>query len=193
MLLKDTETSEEFLRLFRKKFDNFCQKAPILISYQANNTHVLLQNIYSREQHLHNFDYTKDVSENIKEIKDFLLDNWYPVMESEIIETIPLSDTETEQMIEQGVSIEEAVLSTRTEKTVVPWRIEKILVRKDEIFVRNLVTDRFFRFKMHMPVTIFLKRLREKYNPAYAFKVFLEKSEKLNEIYKDYNPDNPQE
>lgn len=188
MLLKNVEGTEEFLKVFRKKFDNFCQKAPILLSYQADKTQVLLQNIYSKDQYVYQFDYMKEVTENIKEIKDWLLENWYPVMEEEHITESELSRSEIEEMVENGIPVEKAALAKRTEKTVTNWRIEKIIVRKDEIFVRNMDDDRFYRYVMHMPVTLFLKRHREKLTPTHSWTMFKEKAELLNEIYKDYDP-----
>lgn len=186
MLLKDQENADEFVKLFRKKFDNFCTKAPILLSYQVDKLQAVVVNVYTKAQQLFLFDMTLPVTENIKIIKDWLLDSWYPVIKQELTLERELTTEETEELIESGVSPEKAVLATHRDTTMILWRLEKVLIRKDEVFIRNMKTDKFYRFKMHMPVTIFLKRLRERYNQIYAWQVFENKSELLNEIYSNY-------
>lgn len=186
MLLKDQENADEFVKLFRKKFDNFCTKAPILLSYQVDKLQAVVVNVYTKAQQLFLFDLTLPVTENIKQIKDWLLENWYPVIKQELVVERALTTQETEDLIEQGTSPEKAVLATHRDSSVTDWRLEKVLIRKDEVFVRNMQTDKLYRFKMHMPITIYLKRLRERYNQTYAWQVFENKSELLNEIYPNY-------
>jgi len=95
---------------------------------------------------------------------------------------------EIEKIIEEsGVNPEQAVLMKKEIHETVKWRIEKVLVKKDELFIRNLNTDKQYRFKLSMPSTILLRNLRDKWTPSYTYQMFEKKSQLLNEIYPNFN------
>jgi len=191
MLVKDEEfTVEGFLSLFQKKFSNFASKSPVLISFQCDIDHVLVTEKGTKKFKDFKFDHSKSVKYNIKVIKDWLLENTYPIMIEEIKSYEDYSTDELEKIIsENNIKPEQAVLMKKERIEQISWRIERILVKKDELFIRNLNTNKQFRFKLSMPSTILLKNLREKWTQTYAYSIFKDKSVILNEIYEVEEPE----
>lgn len=183
----DENSTLGFLELFNKKFANFCTKAPALLSFDSTIEGVLVKEVSLNKNQYFKFDHSKDVKQNIKIIKDWLLENVYPIMIQEKKDYSEYSTEELENIItESGCTLEQAALMKKENVSVVKWRIEKILVKKDELFIRNLDTDKQYRFKLNMlPSTIFLKKLRESWNPKYAYCVFEKKSQLLNEVFSE--------
>jgi|WetSurMetagenome_2_1015567.scaffolds.fasta_scaffold239105_2 hypothetical protein len=178
---KENEISS-FIILFKKKFSNFCSKSPCILSFTNDNTKVIIKEMTTEIVKDFNFDFNKNVKQNIKIIKDWLIENVYPTMIQEQKIAISLTNEEIEKKIDEGISPEEAVLLIKEKLIKTTWRIEKILVKKDELFCRNLDTGKQYRFKILMPSTIFLRDLRSKWTKEYAYKVFEKKSKMLNEI-----------
>lgn len=187
MLFKDEDyTTQDFIEVFDKKFSNFCDKAPIVLSYKLTPVGCQLRNLFNQDFYEHRFDFTREVSSNINDIKVWMLENWYPVMVKTGVEYEDYTAQEIEKiMIEEGLTLEEA-LKRKNKKQEIreEWRIEKVILRRDELFVRNLSTDQFFRYRMHMPTTVFLQRIRDRYTPEEAFKIFSEKSILITELTK---------
>ena len=182
MLLNEFPT-EEFLEVFKKKFTSFCNKAPVIISFKVTPTSCFVQEMGTKEIKKFDFDFNKPVEVNIFEIKQWLLDKKYPRMIQLIEREEDLSPEEAEELISQGVPTERVFFGKKKTTEATEWRIEKAIIKRDEVFVRNLSTDKYYRYKLHMPSTIFLKRMREgKYNPFEAWVEFQEKAEFLNEI-----------
>ena len=177
MLLESNVDTTEFQKVFDKKFSNFCDKAPLLISYQLTPMGVIVKNIYSQEDKEFNFNFGKEVSQNIFDIKTWLVDNWYPTM-VDIEETIDEYSAEelSSLMREEGLSLDEALKARRVSEKETVWRIEKVILKRDELFVRKISTNQLFRYKLRMPTTIFLQRLRDRYSKEEAFSVFKEKA-----------------
>ena len=184
MLVTEENDSElSFIEVFKKKFANFCTKSPVLLSFDVDLEGVLVKELSLNKTKYFKFDHAMGVKQNIKVIKDWLIEEIYPVMVQEKKEYSDFSIQELEALISSGISIEESTLmkKERTEKIV--WKILRILVKKDELFLLNLTTNKQYRYKMQMPSTIFLKNLREKWTPEEGFLMFEKKSFLLNEIY----------
>ncbi len=185
MLVQDEQYSiEKFIELFKKKFTNFSNKSPVLINFTNTLDTVIVKEQGTNKVFTHKFDFSKSVKNNIKVIKDWLVENTYPVMIQEKKEFSDYSTVELEKLIEEtGINAEEAVLLKKEKIIFIKWQINKIIVKRDELFVKNLETGKQYRYRIHMPSTIFLKKLRETWTASYAWKVFIEKTELLNEIY----------
>ena len=72
----------------------------------------------------------------------------------------------------------------RFAKTIIEhetWVIERVIIRRDEFILRNLRTNRLYRYKLNMPCTIFLKKIREKLDEFQAWDLFSKKAILLNE------------
>lgn len=183
MLVTGTE-EVDFVEVFKHKFVNFCGKSPALISFEIERDGVYVKEQGSGKNNTFKFDYSQSVKHNIKIIKDWLIENVYPVMIQEKKEYVDYTSEELEKIMDEtGVTPEQVVLMKKELITPIKWRIEKIIVKKDELFCRNLSTDKQYRFRMNLPSTIFLKKLRETWAPQYGYTVFEKKSFLLNEIY----------
>lgn len=177
----------EFKTVFKKKFDNFCKKAPILMSYitTSDGADIYSYNDSKQSEKLFSypFDYECSVKENIKFIKDILLENHYPILVQEKITYEDYSPEELNQLVSEGkVSIQEVGAAKREIKAVTEWRIERVIILRDEIFIRNLSTNEEFRYRMKIPVTGFLKKYRINFTPQEAWDYFEAKSKLENKL-----------
>jgi len=181
---------KKFLKDFEKSFSNFCKKVPLLLTYAINDSGIL---IYSKNIQIMNytFDFSQDIKNNINNIKQILIKNFYPIMTQ--VKTIEkdISATELSKLVSSNkISIDEAANYKEKIKEKTDWRIEKVIMNKDELFVRNLSLDKIFRFKLNMPVSFFLRNVREKYSQEEAFEIFDKKKDFLNEIFDNYVKEN---
>lgn len=184
MLVTDSDNSTPtFLDIFKKKFSNFASKAPVLILFSATLDGVLVEEKGSNKSNYFKFDHTKTVKQNIKFIKDWLVENTYPIMIQENKVYGNYTSDEMDQLIEQGIPAEQVVLMKKETIHLVKHRIEKVIVKKDELFVTNLDTGKQFRYKLSIPSTILLRNLRGNWTAKYTYEVFTKKSQVLNEIY----------
>lgn len=181
MLLSDFPT-EEFIETFKKKFTRFCQNAPVILSYKVTPTACFVQEMGTKEIKKFDFDFNRPVEETIYSIKEWLLKDKYPRM-VEVVETSrDLTPEEVEDFIEQGVPSERAMMEKKVDSDVIEWRIEKAFITQDTVYIRNLKTDQYYQYKMSVPITVFLKRMREgKYNSFDAWIEFNEKATLVRE------------
>jgi hypothetical protein len=133
-----------------------------------------------------NFDFTKTVKENIKDIKTVLLEKFYPRFEIVKKEYVDYTAEELNEFSSSGKDPLNYLDAKKTISSKEHWRIEKIITIRDEVFIRNLNDNRIYRYKLKMPITVFLRQYRESKNKEDMFTIFLNKSVLLNEIYDDY-------
>ena len=188
---------ESFITVFTKKFQNFCTRIPLYVSYDVTPSGVTIyeykDNAERKEAILqYDFDFTKSVKENIFQIRQKLMENNYPVMMEVGKEEVIYSSEDLNDLISSGkISINDV-----TEKGGVvydkktPWRIEKVIVQRDQLFVRNLSTNEVKRFKLKIPSTLFINRiLNEISDMSERFNFFKEKSKYIGDAY-DVDADN---
>jgi len=182
LIEKNVIREEDFKKEFIKKFDNFCRKRPVLINYSLSNKDLYLDIDFKTYIKIFEIDYTQDVKEFIKEIDDWLKFNAYPKMNqvSEIIKDI--TDEEVKDLLGSEDLEKKLFQKTKEVKTIV-WRIEKIILSNDILFVRNLETDEFYRYKLEkIMLSSFLKNLKKKWTPEEAWNKFMDFAVLLNEI-----------
>lgn len=183
MLITEPEYSiQVFLDIFTHKFSNFCSKSPTLLTFQTNMSGVLVKEQGTGKFLDYKFDHSIGVKQNIKIIKDWLVENTYPVLIQEKKEYSDYSNEEIEELIDTGISPEQAVLMRKEKISLIKWKITRILIKKDELFLVNMENNKQFRFKMKCPCTIFLRNLREKWTPTVGWHFFEKNSYVLNEI-----------
>lgn len=188
---KENINIKDFGTEFRKRFSSFAEKAPVIISYRCTDINCTVSAVINEDDYemkTFEFDFTVDVKSNIKEIKDWLVENVYPVI---ICEKINYSNYTTEEIKElvdsEQYPLQEALALKKEEKIIARWRIEKIIIKRDEFFLRDLDSDKMFRYQLNMPTPIFLRKLRNKsYTPEQLGELFFDKAKILNEIYKDF-------
>ncbi len=182
---KDKISMDNFLEEFNKRFTNFCSKAPILLSFKVSP---LLVHIYiekTNEIKTFDFDFDYTVKQCIKKIKDWLIKTQYPVMVQTDICYENYTIEEIKKMVDNGTDTDEALTKKKIESKDIRWRIERIIVRRDELFVRNLEENKLYHYKLRMPCILFLKKYREKFNAFQAWDLFKEKCILLNEIIEE--------
>lgn len=165
-----------FVRNFTKSFKNFCKKAPLLLSFVVVGDKVIIKNSNNELIKEFSLSFFEDPSFTIAEIKDFLLDNWYPVLFEVQKEEFTLSVEEISDLIKAGVSIDEALLRKKVKETIIRWRIEKINLGKNRLLIRNLETKELFLYKLTIPVTYFLTKINRIKNETLRWDLFFTKS-----------------
>lgn len=163
MYIKDF-APQEFVKTFNDKFQSFCEKAPVLLSFKADPEAVYIENIVSKKVKKINFDYETTIEDNIYNIRLWLEENWYPrIKEIQIIEEDYSPEELEEVMEEKGIPLEEAVFLKKQEFKEREWLIEKVVLKKDELLIKPLFGEeiRTYVYKLSMPTTVFLKRLRD--------------------------------
>jgi len=184
---------DEFIVEFNKKFKNFCNKAPILLSYKIlfSVVHIyrnkFIHNKYEWEKAFeYTFDFERSVKENIYFIRKILINDFYPILlQREIIEISYNAEDLHKKVLNGEISINDISAKGVLEEKETIWRIERIIVVRDECFIRNLSSNKIFRYKLKMPITIFLKKLREDLSDINAWELFISKAILLNEIDED--------
>lgn len=166
---KSKMDTKKFKTIFAKKFKNFCSKLPILLSYELLPNGVIIYEHYGEDEEdnketiLHyEYDYLNTVQKNIYNIKKHLY-NYFPVLTQVVNEEKSASSEEVNKKIAEGqITLENVTAKgywTTIEKL---WEIEKIIVDRDEIFIRELESKTLYRYRLKFPVVTFLKRIRNK-------------------------------
>jgi hypothetical protein len=190
-MLSEKINVEMFQREFRKKFDNFCRKAPLLMTYTLSEESIsIFEELDSKRRLLfkYEFNFEVTVKENIKRIKDILLSQVYPILiQTETIDESYTSEELNQMVQNKEITLDEAPNIRKKTTNNITWRIERVIVPRDELFIRNLLTNKIYRYRMKYPVTIFLKKLRNNLTPEKGWSMFFLKSELLNEIYENYS------
>jgi hypothetical protein len=181
-----------FLDEFEKRFKNFCSKAPLFLHNPIITEkgvalyHYVGENYQKKKLFDFNFDFTKDVKSNIYDIRQQLIQKYYPTMVQIIKYEQKFTTEELNYMVSSGdIAFEDitpngGVIETKETK----WRIEKVIMKADEIIVRNLETNKTKRFRLKIPCTFFLKKiLNEIKDPYDRWKYFDNKSRLISEGY----------
>jgi hypothetical protein len=197
---QETTNSNIFKKKFEKKFKNFCSKLPILLSYNLQPNGVVLyehmdEKDTDNKQKLFYFayDYEIPVEKNIFKIKS-MLKKYFPVMkETKSVEV----EADTEEL-NKKVSEGELTFNDLSPKGYIikqenEWRIEKVIMERDEIFVRDTHTNTLYRYHLRYPVVTFLKKMRRgDMGPTEAWNFFQSKATRkpldtLDEGEEEYN------
>lgn len=167
---------------FQKRFTNFCDKSPVLLSFNMTPTNV--QVIDETQDFVFEFlwDYTLSPKGFIHAIKEVLQKKCYPrIIRTEIlVESIP--PEEQAKMIEDGRDISK-VPTKKEIKRYTEYIIDKIIVYKDIFVLRDIGTNRLFRYKLNKSSIFFLKKLRNgQTTKETAGQFFFDNATFLNEL-----------
>ncbi len=167
---------------FKKRFTNFGEKAPILISF--NTTPTCVQVIDESNDTVYEFpwDYTLTVKEFIHAIKEVLVKACYPVIIKTEKEEKPLSIEEQTRLIERGMPLDD-VPTKKTIQTQINYLIDKVIVYRDIFLLKEIDTGKVSRYKLNKSSIFFLKKIRNgTFTPEEAGNFFFDKAELLNEV-----------
>ena len=175
---------ENFIQEFIKKFENALMNMPFIPEKVT-----LLESTLTVETKDKSFDFTIDFSktpkENIFHIRNYLYETIFPVVEFSHKREDSLSVKEIKELIDQGVSLEEALLKTKITEKIEAFKIKKVLLRKDELILKSLQDPEDERiYTLSMPVSILLKRIYDgKINSKQAGNLLIEKTLSIKKIY----------
>lgn len=174
--------SVKYRKEFEKSFANFAEKAPIVLSYFTDDTGVMVKHENSGQKTFYEWDFTIPVKMFIHNIKQNLSYYHYPRISRE--EEVPISPETAAEYLTQGKYTAETLPAT--EKKTVIYRIDKILVFKDEFIIINEATGEQYCYKMESSGVYFLKNYRtgQFKDPAEAGEAFFKKSTLVSALSK---------
>ena len=184
MLYNKTDSST-YIKLFQRKFTNFCEKSPILLSFitTANGVQVVNEGDDSIFDFPWKFDV--DVKSFIFGIKRVLVDKCYPVITK--IESIrnPLSEEEQLYLASTGINLDEVPTFKNTEVKT-SYIIDRCIITKDTFIIKEVATEKLFLYRMNTSSIFFLKKIRNgDLNRESAGEYFFTHSELINDLIKD--------
>ena len=180
-----------FVELFKKKFSNFCQKAPVLISYTVFPDSIQLKCFPGTKKEViktFSFLYNEDVKLNIKIIKDWLYEECYPVIIRREEKKAKLSDKEIEKISkEQNISIKDIILNTYEYKDT-HYKITRLILKSQNIFLEVLSgEEKGIQYIIHLkgvPLYSLLKKINyDMLDPYEAFEYIFAKGKIVKTIY----------
>ena len=164
---------------------------PLFVSYNITPTNVtIFQHLGNGEKKEvilnYKFDFSIDVKENIFRIREILINNFYPIMiQKQNILKIYALETLNEMISNGKISLDDVDKNggVYIEENII-WRIEKIIVQKDQIFIRNLNNNEVKRFKLRIPCTHFIQKiLNEVIDKEERWILFEDRSKFIGEAY----------
>ena len=180
-MLYEKNDSNLYIKEFRKKFSNFAEKAPMLLSYSVSPQKVSVIDESTNMVYEFEWDFTIPVKSFIFGIKKILSKN-YPVLIQELQKEIHLTPEEQSKLISEGVSVDSVPVSKK-EIVTRKFIIDKVIINKDIFILKEAGTDRLFRYKLNKSSVIFLKKIRAgELNEKEAGKYFFKNSTFLGEI-----------
>lgn len=183
---------EEFTSKFVDKFSNALLRMPILVEDNIVIINDELKFNIGEEEYSYKLNFVNTVEKNIFDIRKDLYERSFPIVSFSHRREESLSTSEISSLIENGMSLEEALLKTKTIEEKEDFKINRINITKDEFFLKNLedeTDERMYRLKL-MPISIFLKRLRTgKLTPVEAGDLLKDKAIFIKKIYpeKEWN------
>lgn len=176
-------SSQKYVSIFKKKFENFLNKAPILASLVLTPGSVQVVHENTKKKYVFPWDYTKDVKQFIFEIKKSLVVH-YPRIVKVTEENVELSSDEKADLIAKGEYTVENVPNYKKVTKRVIYRIDKVIVPQDIFIIVDEETGKTYRYKMNRPCVYYLRDYRSgKFKSLEeASDAFFKSTQFLNEI-----------
>jgi hypothetical protein len=161
-MVGETTASLDFFFEFKKRFVNFCKSAPIYLDMDFSSDSVGVKNLMTEEFKLWPFDTSISVVRNIKRIRDWMYEIWYPYLEEEIFEVSTPSTAEILRRSRAGESTDELLTETVEVIRTVRWVIERVNDKNEIVLSNNDAPWRQSIWEMRAPSINFIKRLIQK-------------------------------
>jgi len=186
MLEEESFDRNDFMSMFKKRFYSFCDKSPLFIKCKITDVGITIYD-YSEDvdenikSHYFDFDFSHDEKYNIKTIKNFLVENWYPIINVEkVFYKKPDPIEINEIMVKDKCSFTEATTNFIKSYKKKTFRLEKVLNESNSVIVRDFDDNNLYLYKSRMPVSIFMKQLFS--DKEEAFKNFSNKFEMEKQV-----------
>lgn len=185
-MLIDKIQYKDFIQQLTNKFDSFCSRAPIYISYTISPTEIILKKFKGSsdtEFDLKSFplDYCKTPEDQIAEVYYWMIDNWYPVLKqvTKVDEHYPSYKKVIEEM-ESGVAVEQALLKKEVVQEVTEWVLDKAYPKNSTVVLRKRPEMESYVFLLKCPTIVLLRKLRKNdFKTEFESWEFFEKNSKL--------------
>lgn len=175
----DTKTYE---KEFMKRFTNFSDKSPMLVSFSVTPTCVQIVDENTDTVYEFKWDYTLSVKEFIHIIKEKLSTACYPEIVKTIKEELPLDSSEQAKLIEKGMDINNLPL-TKVITHKKSYIIDKVIIYRDIFILKEKETNKLSRYQLNKSAVLFLKKMRSGViSKEDAGNFFFENSVHLNDI-----------
>ena len=184
MILQKVD-SEEYKESFINKFTNFADKAPIVISFATDDLGVSVIHENSGKKYFYPWDFVIPIKSFIHDIKRDLSYNHYPRISRTYQVERPLTADEHAELIAKGTDLDN-LPTTIVEDVHEVYRIDKILVMKDEFIIVNEQTNEQYCYKMNGSAFSYLRSYRsgEFKSMEDAGEVFFKKCVLVNKLNK---------
>ena len=160
---QDIFNKKQFLELFQKRFFSFCEKSPLFIRFTMLEDRVLVYDLSRNAENKpfeHIFNFQISEKENIKIIKDKLVNESYPVITVNKPIERSLDALEIQELMFKGkMSFSEATSKKHIINKVEKYRVEKILNSDNKVIIRDLQNDEVWMYEVKIPVVIFVREL----------------------------------
>jgi len=181
-MLCERNDSQSYIRDFQKRFNNFAEKAPILLSYSTHPKGVSVIDEGKSTIYEFDWDFTVPVKAFIHGIKEVLSAKAYPTIILTQKKEELVTEDEAADLMAMGVDADQ-VPETKVRTSKVSFMIDKVIVFKDTFILKNLHTGQLSRYKLNKSSVVFLKKLRSgALNPSTAGTYFFENATFLNDI-----------
>ena len=177
MILQKVD-SESYKESFINKFTNFADKAPIIISFATDDIGVSIIHENSKKKYFYPWDYVIPVKSFIHEIKRELSDNHYPRISRVVEVEREITPEEQAQLVSDGRCSIDNIPTSVSVKIEELYRIDKIIVMKDEFIIINELTNEQFCYRMNSSAFSYLRNYRSGVyqSPMEAGDAFFKKS-----------------
>jgi hypothetical protein len=175
--------ADSYKKQFKKKFENFCVKAPCLLSFVISDTGVQVIHENSETVYMFEWDFCAPIKSFIYEIKQTLLEKHYPRIIQVIEHNELMTPEEQANLIASGTAVDAVPLfKSWIEKK--EYIITHVIVPRDTFILEDSKTGEKFRYHLKMSSVFFLKnyRLGKFDSMEDAGDWFFKKAELLNKI-----------
>jgi len=183
-MLLATSNSNTYTNDFTNRFKNFCDKAPILLSFTTSPKGV--QVVDERKNKIWDFDwdFSIPVKSFIFGIKQILISKeCYPIIHK--VETFIENISVEEQIalaVANNIDISQ-IPTTREIQKKTPYLIDKCIIYKDIAIVKDMDTEELFRYQLGSSIVYFLNKLSSgKFTKETAGIFFFKNATLLNKI-----------
>jgi len=181
-MLYTRNDTKSFETEFKKRFTNFCDKSPVLLSFAMTPTSVQVIDEANDDVYEFPWEYSSEVKEFIHKIKHVLIEKCYPVILQTLTSEVPLTIEEQTRMAGEGTPIESIPLR-KVVKTTREFLIDKVIVYKDVFIIEDRNTKDLFRYKLNRSSIFFLKKIRSgEFSREEAGEFFFKHGVLLNKI-----------
>ena len=183
-MLYNRNDSQSYVAEFKKRFMNFCEKAPLLLSYTTTPQSIQIIDESTEDVFEIDWDYSIPVKSFIYGIKQMLISrDRYPILHRIEEREEGVTTEEQVSMAVDGTDLA-SIPVKRYKKSIHKFLIDKCIVFKDIFLIKDLETGKMYRYKMNKSCVFFLKKMRTgRFNREQAASYFFENSILLNEVY----------